>query len=266
MDRLLGLFGMPSSSQKLFLLGIPVITAQRDPLSSSSTNAAWLEVVQVPPHVSWLPLHQICCPSDPLVLLKGAVAPLDGWTRRWAWWLGTEPKLGQLDELERPLGSAWLGCSSWPGWPSDSWRFCWGDAILMVLLQIQCHFGLAPIDVVAVGLDISWPQPLLLLTSFLLPFASLYSALGSGLCFQLGKGWTNCFCLQLLYLPSSPFCCYFGSWTWGIFRLQGTLLLFSPVSRGFLRSLRWSPLLLWIILVLSHHPCFSPFLFHLAAT
>lgn len=30
----------------------------------------------------------------------------------------------------------------------------------MVLLQIQCHFGLAPIDVVAVGLDMSWPQPL----------------------------------------------------------------------------------------------------------
>lgn len=28
----------------------------------------------------------------------------------------------------------------------------------MMLLQIQCHFGLAPIDVVAVALDISWPQ------------------------------------------------------------------------------------------------------------
>lgn len=74
----------------------------------------------------------------------------------------------------------------------------------MMLLQIQCHFGLAPIDVVAVALDISWPQPLLLLTSFLLPFASLSSALGSGLCFHLGKGSTNCFCLQLLHLPSSP--------------------------------------------------------------
>lgn len=74
----------------------------------------------------------------------------------------------------------------------------------MMLLQIQCHVGLAPIDVAAIGLDISWPQPLLLLTSFLLPFASLSSALGSGLCFHLGKGSTNCFCLQLFHLPSSP--------------------------------------------------------------
>lgn len=108
--------------------------------------------------------------------------------------LGTEPKPGQLDELEHipweaPDTAAVAGLEL----TLRLVVFQSGDAILMMLLQIQCHFGLAPIDVVAVALDISWPQPLLLLTSFLLPFASLSSALAL---LSFGKG------LNKLLLPS----------------------------------------------------------------
>ncbi|RMC06204.1 hypothetical protein DUI87_15634 [Hirundo rustica rustica] len=64
MDRLLGSFGTPSLSQTLFLLGIPILTAQRDTLSSSSTKAARLEEGQ---------LVRICLEDVEVLVQRGKV-------------------------------------------------------------------------------------------------------------------------------------------------------------------------------------------------
>lgn len=99
----------------------------------------------------------------------------------------------------------------------------------MMPLQIQCLFGLTPADVVAVGLDISWPQPLLLLTSI------LSSALGFAFIWERAPktGVTACSYSTSLLLPHVVTLVHILA-----FRLQGTLFLFSRVSRGILRSLR----------------------------